>query len=169
VRYERPKRRAMDCRGGDRKARWHVADAAIPANAALAWKSDSRQRFIQFGAAIDAPRFLGFPAPSNSVEDWGIEPQTLGLQSRCSPAELIPRVHVGSAAGGGASSAAATAAWQAARRTGRCRRWWPRRARCRRDLPGGAEVERRRVAGAGTAVVGTWHGRRTRPGPRPGT
>lgn len=25
------------------------------------------------------------------VEDWGIEPQTLGLQSRCSPAELIPR------------------------------------------------------------------------------
>ena len=29
---------------------------------------------------------------SRSVEDWGIEPQTLGLQSRCSPTELIPRV-----------------------------------------------------------------------------
>jgi hypothetical protein len=26
------------------------------------------------------------------VEDWGIEPQTLGLQSRCSPAELIPQL-----------------------------------------------------------------------------
>src|SRR6185295_13276691 len=38
---------------------------------------------------------------SNYVEDKGIEPLALGLQSRCSPAELIPRGDPGIAAGGG--------------------------------------------------------------------
>ena len=35
--------------------------------------------------------------PSKYVEVWGIEPQTLGLQSRCSPTELNPRGAVSSA------------------------------------------------------------------------
>ena len=32
---------------------------------------------------------------ANIVEVWGIEPQTLGLQIRCSPAELNPRGRLG--------------------------------------------------------------------------
>ncbi len=50
---------------------------------------------VDFATCDPAFRFLGGsyrpPALRNYVEDKGIEPLTLGLQSRCSPAELIPR------------------------------------------------------------------------------
>src|ERR1043166_7929220 len=46
--------------------------------------------------------------PVPYVEDGGIEPPTLGLQSRCSPAELIPREDSGSATGAGSSSERST-------------------------------------------------------------
>src|SRR3954451_2458315 len=64
------------------------------------------------------PRWvLGPTKRSKYVEDWGIEPQTLGLQSRCSPAELIPRRWGLTLRGGGGAVKRGHCGWSVAATT----------------------------------------------------